>query len=167
MRHLDIADDEIGAFFLKDRPGLRAVGACGTDETRGWGRDVMANILVVEDDPLVLETLTAALESKGHSVASAPNGIVGLRQFAQSSFDLVISDIIMPDMEGIGMILELRRKNPEVKILAISGGGRTGNGDFLDVAKKLGAMAILQKPIRPAELFHTVDRCLADDTHLL
>jgi CheY-like chemotaxis protein len=125
----------------------------------------MANILLVEDDPLVLETLTAVLESKGHRVTSASNGLVALKEYAKAAFDLVISDIIMPDMEGIGMILELRRNNPDIKILAISGGGRTGNTDFLHVAKKLGAMAILQKPIRPVELFHTLDQCLDSDVH--
>lgn len=121
----------------------------------------MANILLVEDDPLVRDSLKAALESKDHQVATAANGLLGLKQYANAKFDLVISDIIMPDMEGIGMIRELRRTSPEAKILAISGGGRTGNSDFLDIAHRFGAMAVLQKPIRLAELFSVVNDCLA------
>jgi DNA-binding NtrC family response regulator len=74
----------------------------------------------------------------------------------------VITDIIMPDMEGIGMILEMRRRAPNAKIVAISGGGRTGNVDFLNMAEKLGATAIMQKPIRPAELFNLLNECLGE-----
>jgi CheY-like chemotaxis protein len=121
----------------------------------------MARILVVEDDPALRDSFKAVLESIGHQVATAANGLLGLKQYAEAQFDLVISDIIMPDMEGIGMILELRRRNPEAKIVAISGGGRSGNGEFLDVAQKLGAMAVLQKPVVSEVLFSTIDACLA------
>jgi CheY-like chemotaxis protein len=122
----------------------------------------MATILLVEDDALVREVLSSAIESKGHTVVTAANGVEGLNQFAQRPFDLVISDIIMPDMEGIGMIREMRRKNPDVKIVAISGGGRTGNLDFLDIAKKLGASAIMKKPIRTADIYSLLDDCLRE-----
>ena len=121
----------------------------------------MANMLLVEDEPLVTDTLSSALESKGHSVVTASNGIQGMMRFAERPFDLVITDIIMPDQEGIGMIMEMRRVTPTAKIIAISGGGRTGNVEFLRMAEGLGAMATLKKPIRLAEFFKVVNECLS------
>ena len=123
----------------------------------------MANILVVEDDLLVLETLISALEHRGHTVARALNGLQGLQRFCEQKFDLVITDIIMPKEEGLGMILKMRTQDPDVKIVAISGGGRTGNVEFLRMAEGLGAMATIDKPVRLATLFDVLDRCL--DTH--
>ena len=121
----------------------------------------MANILLVDDEPLVVDTLSSAMESKGHTVVTASNGIEGLRRFVEGRFDLVITDIIMPDKEGIGLIMEMRRVLPTVKIIAISGGGRTGNVEFLKMAVELGAVATLKKPIRLAEFFNVLNECLA------
>ena len=123
----------------------------------------MANILLVDDEQLVVDTLQAAIQSKGHTVETACNGLEGLLKFSEGHFDLVITDIIMPDKEGIGMMLEMRRETPDVKIIAISGGGRTGNVEFLKMAAKLGAAATLKKPIRLAEFFQVLDECLAKD----
>jgi YesN/AraC family two-component response regulator len=116
----------------------------------------------VEDEPLVSETLCSAMNGKGHTVVMAANGAEGLRQFTERSFDLVVTDIIMPDKEGIEMILEMRRHKPDAKIVAISGGGRTGNVEFLKMAESLGAMATLKKPIRLAEFFNVLNQCLGD-----
>jgi YesN/AraC family two-component response regulator len=124
----------------------------------------MANILLVEDEQLVRETLSRAMESKGHMVVTAANGEEGLTKFSEGPFDLVVTDIIMPDMEGIGMILEMRRKTPDAKIVAISGGGRTGNIDFLKAAKYLGAAEVLKKPIPLADLFRAIDNCMSTKT---
>ena len=123
----------------------------------------MATILLVEDEPLVSETLCAAMKGKGHTVVMAANGVEGLKRFAEGSFDLVVTDIIMPDKEGIEMILEMRRHKPDAKIVAISGGGRTGNVEFLKMAGSLGAMATLNKPIRLADFFNVLNRCLGED----
>ncbi len=120
----------------------------------------MAHILLVDDEPLVRDALASALENKGHSVVKAANGLEGLKRFSERSFDLVVTDVIMPDMEGIGMIMEIRRKAPDTKIIAISGGGRTGNIEFLKMARELGAMAIMKKPIRLAEFYSLMDECL-------
>jgi YesN/AraC family two-component response regulator len=122
----------------------------------------MAKILLVEDDPMVIEALSCAIESKGHSCVKASNGLEGMKAFLESSFDLVITDIIMPDQEGIGMMLEMRAHTPDVRIVAISGGGRTGSAEYLTTAQQLGAVAVLKKPIRLAELFSVLDDCLAD-----
>ena len=122
----------------------------------------MANVLLVEDEPLVLETLSSAIKSSGHTVVTASNGVLGLKRFAEQQFDLVVTDIIMPDKEGIEMILEMRRQKPDAKIVAISGGGRTGNVEFLKMAESFGAMATLKKPIRLAELLKVLSEYLGD-----
>lgn len=120
----------------------------------------MANILLVEDELLVSETLSSAMKSKGHTVVTASNGVDGLKRFAERPFDLVVTDIIMPDKEGIEMILEMRRHKPNTKIVAISGGGRTGNVEFLKMAESLGATATLKKPIRLADFLNVLNECL-------
>ena len=122
----------------------------------------MANILLVEDESLVSETLSSAMKSKGHTVVVAVNGVEGMKKFTEGRFDLVVTDIIMPDKEGIGLIMEMRREAPNVKIVAISGGGRTGNVEFLKMAHDLGAMATLKKPIRLAEFFAVLSECLSE-----
>ena len=120
----------------------------------------MAHILLVDDEPLVVEALSNAMTNKGHTVVTATNGNEGMSRFAEGTFDLVITDIIMPDKEGIEMIMEMRRRAPDTRIVAISGGGPTGNVEFLQMAKKLGAIAALKKPIHLAELYETLEQCL-------
>jgi YesN/AraC family two-component response regulator len=122
----------------------------------------MPNILLVDDEPLVIETLANAITSKGHAVVTAANGVEGIKKFSEGKFDLVITDIIMPDKEGIEFIMELKRRAPGVKIVAISGGGRTGNVDFLKMATKLGAVASLRKPIRLAEFYRVLSESLGE-----
>ena len=124
----------------------------------------MAKILLVDDDPDVAGELETMLKGRGHSVVTAWNGVVGLREFEKSRFDCVISDIIMPDMEGIGMMLEMRRRKPDVKIMMISGGGLIGKDTFLIAAGKLGAAATLQKPVEPKEFLRVLDECLATES---
>ena len=120
----------------------------------------MANILLIDDEPLVVETLSSAIISKRHTVVTAANGVEGMKKFTEGSFDLIITDIIMPDKEGIELIMEMKRHAPGVKIIAISGGGRTGNVEFLRMATKLGAVASLKKPIRLAEFYSVLDQNL-------
>jgi YesN/AraC family two-component response regulator len=122
----------------------------------------MAHVLLIDDEPLVVETLSNALTAAGHTVVTALNGVEGLKKYAAGNFDLVITDIIMPDKEGIELIMELRRQAPNVKIIAISGGGRTGNVEFLKMATKLGAVAALKKPIRLAEFYELLKTVLDD-----
>jgi CheY-like chemotaxis protein len=125
-------------------------------------RGKMANILIVDNEALLVETLSRALKSKGHTIVTASNGIEGLKRFAEGACDLVITDIIMPDMDGIEMMMKIRQRAPAVKIIAMSGGGRTGNVELVKAAAQLGAVATLRKPIRMAELFQAVNECLAD-----
>jgi len=121
----------------------------------------MQKILVIDDDSLVRDTLVRILERKGYQVLVASDGLRGLRMFRSEQPDLVITDIIMPEKEGLETIREIRCECPDAKIIAISGGARIGNMDFLDVAGKLGASEIIPKPFDPADLVTVVSRCLS------
>jgi DNA-binding response OmpR family regulator len=120
----------------------------------------MPKILVIDDDGLVRDTIVRILERKGYRVLVAEDGARGLRMFRSEQPDLVITDIIMPEKEGLETIREIRGERPEAKILAVSGGGRIGNIDFLEFAGKLGACEIMPKPFDPADLLDAVGRCL-------
>jgi len=120
----------------------------------------MAHILLVEDDTAMLETLSLAIRSKGHRVTTADNGDQALERLAADRFDLVVTDILMPSMDGLGLIDAMRTSAPGVKILAISGGGTATFFDFLDAAKKQGAIATLEKPFAIADFYAELDRCL-------
>jgi len=120
----------------------------------------MPKVLVIDDDVLVRDTIVRILERKGYQTLAAPDGRRGLNIFRSEQPDLVITDIIMPEKEGLETIREIHDERPGAKILAISGGGRIGNMDFLEFAGKLGACEILPKPFDPAELLDHVGRCL-------
>lgn len=121
----------------------------------------MRKILVIEDDPIVRQTIARILERKDYKVVVAVNGLLGLRLFQSEQPDLVITDIVVPDKEGIETIADIRRDRATTPIIAISGGGRRGNVDFLAIAKKFGANEILAKPFAADDLLGSVARCLA------
>lgn len=120
------------------------------------------SILVIDDEQLIRLQIRSALELEGFTVHEAANGIEGLARIAEATPDVVITDILMPDKEGIETILELRRTYPKIRIIAISGGGRTGNKDFLRTAKHLGADRTLAKPFGLAELLRLVREVLTE-----
>ena len=117
----------------------------------------MATILVIDDEEIVRATLRLALESVGHQVLEAGNGDDGLRLLDANRIDLTITDIIMPDKEGIETIIEIRRRFPRVKVIALSG---VFGGLYLEMARQLGAAAALAKPVRTETLRRTVDAVL-------
>ncbi len=119
-------------------------------------------ILVIDDEQLIRLQVRTALELEGFIVHEAANGNEGLTRIALSVPDVVITDILMPDKEGIETILELRRRYPSIRIIAISGGGRTGNKDFLRTAQHLGADRTLAKPFALAELLKLTREVLAE-----
>ncbi len=121
----------------------------------------MARILIIDDEELVRYTVRKILDGKGHEVAEAKNGDEGMKLHRMEPFDIVITDILMPVREGLETITELRREFPAQKIIAISGGGRTGNLDYLRMAEKMGVSGILPKPFTPDDLLENVDHCLA------
>lgn len=120
----------------------------------------MARILIVDDEKLARMTVRQMLEGEGHEIHDAGDGQAALEQLTGTHVDVVVTDIIMPEKEGIQTIIELRREFPDVKIIAMSGGGRVGNVDFLSVAKDIGAVHVLRKPFRQAELLEAVNDCL-------
>lgn len=120
----------------------------------------MTCVLLIDDDELVRETLSLALTEGGYEVVMADDGESALSKFMDDGIDIVITDIIMPKKEGIETILQLRQKAPDLPIIAITGGGRSGRLDFLDVARKLGAAETLSKPFEPSELLAAVGRCV-------
>ena len=101
-----------------------------------------------------------ALEKMGHTVAQARNGNEALALREKSAFELVITDLIMPDKEGLETIRELIRKDPSTKIIAISGGGRFDASDYLALAKQFGAAYTLAKPFTSAALREVVEKVL-------
>jgi len=120
----------------------------------------MARILVIDDEAPVRDILRQILEREGHEVVDAPEGAIGLKLFYENPTDLIITDILMPEKEGIEIILELRKTAPGVKIIAISGGGRTGKLDVLPIAKSFGALRTLAKPFERQELLAVVREVL-------
>jgi CheY-like chemotaxis protein len=120
----------------------------------------MTNILVVDDEELVRVTLCQMLEQAGYEVIEAANGNQALRVFQEQEVDLVVTDIFMPEKEGIETIRELRKLRPDIKIIAISGGGRTGDLDYLELAKDLGAKRALTKPFKREEVLSAVTATL-------
>ena len=114
-------------------------------------------ILLIDDDALLRQTIRKMLESAGHEVVEAENGRIGLDAFRKQAIDAVVTDIIMPQKEGIETIRDIRALNPAVRIVAISGGGRTHQMDFLNIAAKLGASATLSKPFRKEALLACVE----------
>lgn len=120
----------------------------------------MANVLVIDDDDEVRDFVVRLLKRRGYSVTGACNGEAGLASLAAASFALVITDIVMPDMEGLETIKRIRRASPTMPIIAISGGG-SSRVDYLKFARKFGADAVLAKPFDPAELCALTTRLLA------
>ncbi len=121
----------------------------------------MARILIIDDNAALRATLRQMLEHAGHQVTEAANGAEGIRFFEQDAPDLVITDIFMPDKEGIETIIALHRANAELPIIAISGGGRVDAMDYLTAAKKLGARHALSKPFHRDRLLEAVRECLS------
>ncbi|HZY26145.1 MAG TPA: response regulator [Bacteroidales bacterium] len=123
----------------------------------------MAKILVLDDEPSILLMIKKMLEKAGHEVDTALNGKEGMLLFDKNKPDMVISDIIMPEKEGLETIFELRRMYPDLKIIAISGGGRIGPDGYLPGAKLLGANMVFQKPLDQKEFVNAVNQLLGEN----
>lgn len=117
-------------------------------------------ILIIDDNSVVRSTIARLLELAGYETVTAGDGNEGLVRMRQERPDLIITDIIMPVKEGIATIQQIFIEQPSAKIVAISGGGRHANMDFLETARKLGAMDVIEKPFEPEDLVSRVSRCL-------
>jgi len=121
----------------------------------------MAKLLIIDDEILARLTLRKILENSGHEVLEAANGTEGIALARANKCDLVITDIIMPDKEGIETIIELKRDFADLRIIAISGGGRTRNLDFLKLALQYGASKVLAKPFSQSDLSSAIQGVLS------
>ena len=130
---------------------------------RSWGND-MARVLVIDDDSLLVQVITRTLETRGYEVASATDGEAGMRMFQQSSYDVVLCDLVMPRQEGLQTIQQLRGSSPNVAIVAISGGlsmGAAASIDILEIAGKFGADVTLRKPFQMSTVAEAIESAMA------
>jgi DNA-binding response OmpR family regulator len=109
-------------------------------------------VLVVDDEPWLRDTLSLALRRAGHEPVVAEDGRLGLAALESGAFDAVITDILMPQCDGIELIRAMRGAGRPEPVLAISGGGTYGSDYLLPMARKLGAVAVMRKPFAPAEI---------------
>lgn len=121
----------------------------------------MACILLADDDPILRATAGAYLADAGHLVSEACDGIVALQMLGRENYDLLIVDMLMPEADGLEVILQIRRTDPNLPILAISSGGRMDVSSLLRPASAFGATATMSKPLLRAPLIELVERLLS------
>lgn len=115
----------------------------------------MAHVLLIDDDGPLREMLALTLQAQGHEVTEAETGREGLQRFRARTPDLVITDLVMPEEDGIGVLMELRKCAPGLPVVVISG-GLPHSPLYRDIAEKLGAVRVLAKPFRPEDLAQTI-----------
>jgi CheY-like chemotaxis protein len=120
-------------------------------------------ILIIDDDAQVRTVLGSVLTKSGHQVTTAANGAIGLRLWREHGADLVLTDIQMPETDGIEVILQLRTYAPHLPVIAMSGGDRSGDLDLLGDARLLGAVALLKKPFSADTLLQTIAAAMTSD----
>jgi DNA-binding response OmpR family regulator len=125
----------------------------------------MAQILLIDDDPVLSRVITLALEAAGHQVQCYENARKAVRNFDKDRPDLIVTDIVMPEMDGLELLRKVRQLRPELAVLAMSGGGSFEPSAYLSIAESFGAAAVLSKPFRPAELVALVARLLRVTEH--
>jgi DNA-binding NtrC family response regulator len=119
------------------------------------------SILVVDDEPGIRELLSLMLEAAGHTVRTAEDGMQAPKVLANQSVDIVITDLLMPERDGLEFITEVRKKFPKVKIIAMSGGGHIARDSYLRIAKNFGAHVLLEKPFSQSGVLGAIDAVLA------
>ena len=120
----------------------------------------MKNILVVDDESNMRQVISDALSGE-YAITGAANGLEAQALLSQRGFDLVITDLVMPEMNGIEFLMSTRKSNPDQKFIAISGGGGIhGRFDYLPVAQLIGACIVLRKPFQMNELRNAVKQAL-------
>lgn len=121
-----------------------------------------ASILIIDDDDAVSRTLSLILTRAGYQVSAVTSGRKGLELLSQDGFDLVLTDIIMPELDGIEAIRRIRTDHPGLRIIAMSGGGQIDKADFLHMAEALGADRVLEKPVRSEQLLELIGSVMAN-----
>ena len=120
----------------------------------------MASVLLVDDTPELRKTIERLLVKAGHAVTSAPNGTAALRELERGTFDVIVTDIVMPDMEGLELIRTVRKTYASLPIIAMSGGGRGSVENYLTLASSFGAAKTLEKPFPIEALKVAIDEVL-------
>lgn len=121
----------------------------------------MATILIIDDNEKILYLFKRFLESHGHVISCAINGCEGLRMLESSSPELVITDIIMPETDGLEVVMAIKKMAVDIPVIAVSGGTHAMPADFLMIAKKFGARKVLYKPVELHKLLHAVNEVLS------
>jgi len=116
----------------------------------------MKRILIIDDEEAMRDMLYQIIEGEGYEIVTACDGDKGIKLHRKTPFDLIITDIVMPGKEGLETIMELKRHFPNLKIIAISGGGRIKPDNYLAMAKELGADKIFMKPFDIDDFLETV-----------
>jgi DNA-binding NtrC family response regulator len=116
------------------------------------------SILIVDDEPGIRELLSMILEAAGHSVIAAEDGIEAPKVMASREINVVITDLLMPERDGLEFITEIRAKYPKVKIIAMSGGGHIARDSYLRIARNFGAHIILEKPFTQANVLGAIEK---------
>lgn len=124
----------------------------------------MAKILLIDDDDSVRRMIGLTLTHRGHAVTEAGNGREGLALLEQQDFDLLITDIVMPEIDGLEILIELRKRSPRIKMITISGGGILTAGEYLGMSHQLGAMKMLEKPFTNGAMVEAVEELLGIDS---
>lgn len=127
-------------------------------ESRPRGR-----VLLIDDDAVLLDLMAHAFAAAGYTTHTAENGRKGLLMLDAVKPDLVVTDIVMPEMEGIGAILQIRRRPRPPMIIAISGAGPGGRRDYLSWARHLGADEVLSKPFRMSQIVALANRLIENN----
>jgi len=122
----------------------------------------MARVLVIDDEEQVRTLIREVLEGAGHEVMEAGNGREAMKLYEANPTNVVITDLVMPEQDGLEIIRELRRRFPAVKIIAVSGAQQKLNLDLLYVAEKLGALRTLEKPFEIRKLVALVEELLQE-----
>lgn len=125
----------------------------------------MPGVLIVEDDNELREMLKLSLIRRKYTVIEAVNGKEAISHFKPSITDLVVTDLIMPEEDGLKVIIKLREIKPSLKVIAISGGGKAGPGSYLNLAKVLGADAIFSKPFSTNDLIAKIEELVTVEQH--
>jgi DNA-binding response OmpR family regulator len=121
----------------------------------------MSKILVIDDDEIMNGMIMQLLSEAGYEVEGARDGEIGLKLFEGASFDLIVTDIVMPEKEGLETIVAVRKRNKTIPIIAISGGGKLGPEQYLHLAQKFGADYAFQKPFDKEHFLGAVRECLS------
>jgi DNA-binding NtrC family response regulator len=120
----------------------------------------MASILVIDDDYLMREMLMQMITLHGHEVKSAENGKIAEKLLEENAFDLIITDIVMPEKEGLETIIQIHKRHPGKPIIAMSGGARIEPESYLQLAKEFGAHYTFAKPFNRHDFIKAIDNCL-------